>query len=282
MTNYICQRCNYSTHLKSNFRRHIFRKKICKPKISDTSILEMVKFYNLVDFNDLESMPSKILRPPPIFLQHNSKFLQKNYKCNYCNKIFTRIDNKNRHEKNRCKFKKNLELEIIELKKEIKEIKEVKNTKIINNNTTNNNIIINNFFDDSNDEKLFARLSNKQNLKLLNKLPYNKLLPIFLQKIYFDKDHPENINILCTNLQSKLCDVYINDSYKKVNKKEAYEIVSDKLSFVIQDLGETYNDNLNHKGKQNNFLSIENLSNPLEHYDTINVELYNNTKNINL
>ena len=30
MVNYVCKRCGFSTHLRSNFKRHIYRKYTCK------------------------------------------------------------------------------------------------------------------------------------------------------------------------------------------------------------------------------------------------------------
>jgi hypothetical protein len=35
MVNYVCDRCGYKTHLKANFRKHLFRKNICPPKVSN-------------------------------------------------------------------------------------------------------------------------------------------------------------------------------------------------------------------------------------------------------
>ena len=178
-----------------------------------------------------------------------------------------------------------LKLENEKLKQENKLLKI--NPKTVNNNCNNtlnnncnNNIIINNFFDNSNDEKLFEKLSNKDNLKLLNKLSYDELVSVMLQKIYFNDENPENKNILCTNLQSKICDVFTENSFQKVCKKKAYGIVSDKVSFIIHDLGENYSDKLNKKGQKNNLLSVDSLDIPEEYYDKINIELYNNTKKL--
>ena len=292
MVNYNCPRCNYTTNRKCNFKYHLNRKKKCPPEFSDTSILDIANFYKISITNDFSNHAKVIPQISSFSASKNTHFIPKNIpttsslkleknKCKFCNKYFSSYKNCWRHEKNNCKVKKQ-----IIVKQELKQINNIKtinnNNNNNNNNNTTNNIVINNFFDNSNDQKIYERLSNKTNLKLLNKLSYDDLISVMLQKIYFDEEHPENRNISCTNLQSKLCDVFTNNTFKKVCKKKAYEIISDKVSFAIQDLGENYEDKLNYKGKKNNYLSIENLSNPLEKYDVINAELYNNTKQMNI
>ena len=65
-------------------------------------------------------------------------------------------------------------------------------------------------------------------------------------------------------------------------KKDAYEHISDKIAFLIQDLGETNKEKLKNKGEINIKTINTVLDNPEEKYDNINLELYNNTKNLNI
>ena len=46
MIEYLCHRCGYNTHKKSNLIQHLNRKKICKPILGDISIEEIKKHYN--------------------------------------------------------------------------------------------------------------------------------------------------------------------------------------------------------------------------------------------
>ena len=60
MVNYICPRCHYDAKQKSNFRRHIFRKNICKNIFSDLSINEICEKFNIVYSNDLRKTSKNI------------------------------------------------------------------------------------------------------------------------------------------------------------------------------------------------------------------------------
>ena len=293
MVNYICPRCQYDAKQKSNFRRHIFRKNQCKNIFSDLSIIEICKKFNIVYSNDFrktsKNIPQKssFLYPknPHFIPQKSSLFLEKKNICQYCEKYFSSYKNCWRHQKYNCKIKKQKYIieeknkKISNLENKIKNI--TNNNTISNSNINSNNIIINNFFDTEND-KIFDRLNNKKIIKYLNNKSYSNLLSLLCKQIYFNDKFPEDKNIKCTNLQSKLCDVFVDDTFKKMQKKKAYEHLTDKMAFLIQDIGNENNKKINNKGKKNIKLTNETLDNPEQHYDTINLELYNNTKNMNI
>jgi hypothetical protein len=293
MVNYICPRCQYDAKQKSNFRRHIFRKNQCKNIFSDLSIIEICKKFNIVYSNDFrktsKNIPQKssFLYPknPHFIPQKSSLFLEKKNICQYCEKYFSSYKNCWRHQKYNCKIKKQKYIieeknkKISNLENKIKNI--TNNNTISNSNINSNNIIINNFFDTKN-ENIFNRLNNKKIIKYLNNKSYSNLLSLLCKQIYFNDKFPEDKNIKCTNLQSKLCDVFVDDSFKKMHKKKAYEHLTDKMAFIIQDLGDENKEKINNKGKKNINLTQETLDNPEQHYDTINLELYNNSKNMNI
>ena len=301
MVNYICQRCNYTTNRKSNFIYHLNRKNTCKPILADVSILTISKMYNIVIASKKRKMHDFGLQMTPIVTPNDSNTTPNDsnikifFYCKFCNNKFTRLNNRNRHENYRCKIKKQLDLEK-ENKKLKYELSKLKNKKLnttinninkgtINKGTINkgtiNNITINQFFDTEN-ENIFDRLNNKKILKYLNSKSYDNLLSLLCKQIYFNDKFPEDKNIKCTNLQSKLCDVFVDDSFKKMQKKKAYEHLTDKMVFLIQDLGDENKEKINNKGHKNLNLTYQTLDNPEQHYDNINLELYNNTKNLNI
>ena len=47
MVNYICPRCNYTTHILTIYKRHLKRKKICNPIISKTNLQKEYIKYNI-------------------------------------------------------------------------------------------------------------------------------------------------------------------------------------------------------------------------------------------
>ena len=49
MVNYICPRCGFNTTIKIKYYNHLNRKFICKNKISDDTLEEEYKKYNVVE-----------------------------------------------------------------------------------------------------------------------------------------------------------------------------------------------------------------------------------------
>lgn len=106
---YDCPRCGYSTNKKTNFRRHVYKKKVCKPLLLDIMITK-----------------EKVIG----ILYDNKKI----YECYTCKRTFTRIDNMHRHYKE-CKQPdkeiveirstvQRLETEIFKIKEKVKSQKE--------------------------------------------------------------------------------------------------------------------------------------------------------------
>lgn len=86
MTHYICIRCNYNTDRKTDMDKHLKRKIKCASS--------HIEIFNKSDdeIYDLSMKPHK-----PIKEKIN---------CEYCNKIFSRIDNLKFHQKTSCKNNK--------------------------------------------------------------------------------------------------------------------------------------------------------------------------------
>ena len=84
---YICLRCKYSSDLKANLEKHLNRKKLCKLRKFDVSIVDIKLFNNI---------------QKPLF--NNKKNINI---CQYCYKEFSCKQSKSRHENHYCK-KKNI------------------------------------------------------------------------------------------------------------------------------------------------------------------------------
>jgi hypothetical protein len=158
--------------------------------------------------------------------------------CSICQKNFLYYSGLSRHRVN-CKEKEvkdidipnNLETEIQELRKEIELLKNQKNTNIKtqnnnNNNNTNiktqnNNIIINCFGNENLDY-----ITDKVILHCMNKI-YGAI-PLLIEKIHFDPEHPENHNIQIPNKKLPHAKIMNNKrEWQFVNKKEAIDTMVD-------------------------------------------------------
>jgi hypothetical protein len=186
MVKYECPRCGYSTEKKTNMKNHINRKNMCKPVLND---------------NNLKKYKEQLLS-------------NKSNVCKSCNKEFTRIDNRKRHEKS-CQERIEND-RIKELEEQIKQLKGEK-TPVINNttnNTTNNNtfnIVILPYR-----EPDVSHLTDHDYYNSIDKCIM--AVPLLIKKIHFNKDKPENHNIFISNFKNKYA--MIHDGEKWLTEEE--------------------------------------------------------------
>ena len=307
MVHYKCTRCGYIASQRCNFKNHLNRKNICTPILEDISIDE-IKF--LYGFEQLENLPqnSSILpqnssfSPPQksslfpqkssLFPQKSSLFEEKNSSdliCKFCTKNCSRSDNLKRHLKT-CKKKKIHDLELLEEKnKEIEllksQLKETNKTSLTTNNTnnntnnhinnnshntTNNTIIINNY-----GEENIEHLGKKYLLNLFGRT--HRAIPLLVEKIHFDPEHPENQNIKLPNKKLPYIKIRKNDKWQFVDRKSEIINLIDAMCFI---LSENYQ-NMELKGKNNlNQNQINVIEKYLDKYRNDDKELMKELENI--
>ena len=163
MSSYICTRCGFETTRKLNLKRHLFRKRICEPTNSDTSIKSIAEFYGIeypptekirTEFSNNLSNTSNLQKHTNYSAQTHTNYstqaqIHTHTQCKYCNKQFNSTNSCYRHQKHYCKYKKKeititqdeinkikqeadkkAELKIKELKLKIKEAKKETERKI--------------------------------------------------------------------------------------------------------------------------------------------------------
>ena len=269
MVYYNCFRCGYIAKQKIHLLNHLNRKNICNPIEDNIGIEEIKKYYGfIIDKQMIPDDPKKphfdpILTPndPNMDQELDPKKTQKTPNkpqktpnepiCSYCNKSYSKMCHLRRHEKT-CKKKKESEIlvinqneEIVKMKKEIEELKEkVKyksgNNIINNNNITNNTININNH-----GEENIEHLSEKYLLNLFSRT--YRAIPLLVEKIYFDPEHPENQNIKLTNKKLPYVKIKKNNKWQFVDRKTEVMDLIDAMCFI---LSENYQ-NMSLKGKNN-------------------------------
>jgi hypothetical protein len=246
MSKYYCNRCGYSTNQITHFKNHLKRKKICKPILEDISIEQICFIYNfdITKFSPQISTnsPQKSTFSPQkfTFSTQISKTIEKqDYICKYCNKHLSRIDSLNRH-MTKCKKKTEelclLETELKEVKEELSKTKQIITTnnninKTTNNNshnTINNTININNF--------------GEENIKHIDYSYYSNILkgiygavPKLVEKIHFDKEHPENQNIKLTNKKEPYIKIRKNNKWKLADRKTEVLDLIDSKCFLLSE-----------------------------------------------
>jgi hypothetical protein len=203
------------------------------------------KFHSILPQNNSISLKSSSIKP-----QNNSIMSLNKLLCEYCNKIYSRIDNLNRHKKN-CKSKEILinqndeiikqQNEIIkqnseiikqneELLKQTNSINQINNGTINNtsNNNSNNTITNNINIFKLGSETILENLPKEKQLCILRMPEYKALLEA-IRITHFDKDHPEGHNWYNSNLRENFVIVY-----DKKNNKSMRDVKEEVIDFVIQ------------------------------------------------
>ena len=224
-----CDFCSYVTDIKCNMERHIYAKHFVKKQ----SIENVNKNEENVIPNEENVIPNEENVIPneenviPVFVCKKCNKIYKTKKylniheikckgideltCPKCMTSFTNRHNKARHiKRNSCKA-----MSII-LAREPKTQTVINNSQTINNNIQNNNFIINNFGNERIDH-----ISHEEIVNML--LSGINTIPMFIEKKHFNKNFPENNNILYT--KENKCKVLENDMWKEKD----ISILSSKL-----------------------------------------------------
>ncbi len=183
MVIYKCEYCPFQTTNKTDYTRHLAKKKKCGSTFTE----------EVVD--------------------HKSAV------CKFCGSEFTSMNNMYRHQKYRCK-KKDIDREDVTLSRAtIAPVIHIHNhqtiTNITNNvtNITNNNIMINNFGSENieylSNDKLKDILCNGGNCM-------DDAISGYVKAVHFDEDYPENHNIAITNKKVVHGYKYINGKWETV------------------------------------------------------------------
>ena len=215
---YYCDLCNKSFTQRNDIRRHLNRKKICAKETEDLTVSYVCNKYGIILSND--DLPHKTTQNTTQNIQYIKNYTQEiqNLKCEYCNKIFTRADSKERHIKNFCKIRNNVKMNTI-------------NSHNVTHNTTINNIT-------NNIQNIQNNIINKTEIKInsfgsenisyitddiLKKVKQNPemAIPKLVELIHFNPKYPENHNIKMENKKDKYIDMYFKDKWTYVDIKDA-------------------------------------------------------------
>ena len=266
MYEYLCFRCGYQAKQRGHLKNHLQRKITCKPLLDDISITEIQEYYNFeklenkqlkaafLDFSSSFKHPkAAFLDNPSSFKHPKAAFLGKNNNemnemdemnknlCEYCNKNFTRMYGLTKHLRI-CKKKKeynqlilsenNKDNKIKELEEKIKELN--KNTNIINQEINNHNIInTNNITINNYGEENIDHLNKQYLLKLFTRT--YRAIPLLVEKVHFDNEHPENQNIRLTNKKLPYIEIRKNNKWMVVDRKSELLNLIDAMCFILSE-----------------------------------------------
>jgi len=152
--------------------------------------------------------------------------------CRFCFKYFTTKSNLSRHIGN-CKAKQDyrskLEKQLEE--KHAKVSVQTINNNITNNITQNNNITIRAFGKENMDyitREVVLKLCRKANLR-------NEIIPRLVRQLHCNPKHPENHNIVVTNLRAPYAKIYDGENYMIDATKDIIDKVMDSVAGLLTD-----------------------------------------------
>jgi len=265
---YKCEYCNYSTKIKGQLHRHEKSNKHHNKLIELGIISEETHHMNQNEPQMNQNEPSMNQNEPPQGTKMNQNepaMNQKSFICEFCESRFKTQASCRRHEIHRCKenpditYKliddKNLKIKTLEKDKEIlekdKEIhhkekeqweqekekweqekeklyEQVSNLldKVGDTNIQQNNIILNNFGSED-----LSHITDALKTELL-KIPYGAI-PKMIEAVHFNKEKPENKNIMLPNKKENLVKVFQDNKWVFRNKNEAItDLVDSKYNIL--------------------------------------------------
>ena len=116
---YVCNRCGYKTDRRSSFSKHIYRKKDCLPRLSNTSLTEITRLFeqgkyvsNVLGNACGSSEPEKCVSNVGLDTGSSNEKTQGSFKCSDCEKTFTHRQGLYKHIKlKRCKHSTSSKIE---------------------------------------------------------------------------------------------------------------------------------------------------------------------------
>ena len=234
MENYVCNICNYQTFRRANFDRHNLSKKHKKMSKFSPNLAQMSK--NLAVFSPKTS----------------------NFLCKYCCKEFIHQSSLSKHIKYHCTQNKDEDLkELVRLmnlqiqqkdkelkfqkeqnerqQKQIDKLMDKLDVTNITHNTTNihNNIQLLSYKDTD-----ISHLTESDYIDSLRKVTY--CVKDLIEKIHFNPNKPENMNIYISNMKDKYIMVYEDGNWNLKHKSIELNELYDKKEILLEDWLNTY------------------------------------------
>ena len=233
---YNCILCNYKSNRKGDFNRHIKTKK----HLNNQAKGDLCSIENEVE---KARKGDKKTQKDPKKTQKDPKKTQKDPKktqldstemnnCIYCDKSFSSIAHKRRHELHRCK--KRINLESI-YKKEMKEFKKEKEQlykqidaliKKAGNTTITNNLNLNSYGKED-----LSHITDSFKTNLI-KGPF-RMIPKMIEAVHFNDKKPENKNISLTNKKDNVVKVFKGGKWKYYNKNDIMEELMETNYYLL-------------------------------------------------
>ena len=235
MSKYYCNYCDYDAKVKSSYDKHLKTKKH----------QEKLNSHPKTTPKSPSSHPKTTPKPP--FLEEDDI----GYSCKYCNQVFKFKQGMYRHIKYTCKKNKDEDFkELARLLNETKnqiglkdkqiEIMQKQIDKLINklqiqNMNVNNGSIVNNTMNIqllNYKDTDYSHLTPKDYITCIKDC--NHCVKTLIEKVHFNKDKPENMNIYLSNIKGKYVMIYKDNEWQIKDKKIQVDDLYEYNEFVLE------------------------------------------------
>lgn len=244
MVEYICECCQFSTKLKANYTRHISsikHKTACNTKTT--------------------SINNKIIVPSHCDLDLSVS--SDKYKCKYCDKIFEYRQSLSKHIKYHCKKNKDEDLkEFVRLLNKKVELLESNNENLckqlnylskklqIQNIGNQQNNVLNMNGDITNNVQNINILNHKDtNYDYLTDKDFiecirscNYCVKNLIEKVHFDENHPENMNIYISSMKTDYLMLYKDGAWNIVDRNYHIDSLYSRNEIELDNWYDEYKD----------------------------------------
>ena len=249
---YTCKCCQFSTMIKTHYTNHLKTKKhqncssnvaFCSPNVAFCSSND--------DFPEKKTKPKKV------------------YECKYCKKILQHHTSLSRHIKYSCKQNKDEDLKELarlfnekekkmnatdnaliqlikdkdkqmeKMQKQIDKLANKLQIQNINNGTVNNHNTINIQLLNHSDTD-YSHLTHNDYMACIQNC--NKCVKTLIEKVHFNPNKPENLNIFLSNIKGKYVMIYKDNEWQIQNKKDQVNHLYDHNEMVLETWYDEYKD----------------------------------------
>ena len=251
MVSYVCDTCNFSSKIKTHYKRHLNTKKHLHNNNNSLYVMVMTP-------NDHKKTPNDHKKTPNDHV----------FECNYCSSILSTHAHKRRHETYHCKENGTNNLIIKEKNKIIKKLEKRIDTLIdkAGNTTINNiqNIQLNNYGNEN-----LSHITDNLKQSFL-KIPYG-MIPKMVEAIHFNDKFPENKNIILPNKKENKIKIFRHNKWVYKNKEEVLNDLIDGKYFMMDNFYETNIDLLT-KSNVANYMKFKEI------YESLDKDILDNIK----
>jgi len=234
MSKYYCNHCKYDAKVKGNYDKHLKTKKH----------QEVMKCYP----NVIQCYPN-VIQSYPNVIHHETKSIKGSNECKYCGKQYKYRSGLSKHIKYTCK--KNTDEDFKELARLLNEnqtqigrkdkqieIMQKQIDKLVNKlqiQYVNNGTIINNTMNIqllNHKDTDYSHLTPKDYINCIHDC--NHCVKTLIEKVHFNIDKPENMNIYLSNIKGKYLMIYKDNAWQIQDKKTQVDELYDNNEFVLE------------------------------------------------